>query len=68
MSSRDIHFPVGNEEGEERIKGQHLPLKNMLDLDVRRQIKWKLNAAFNLMGRKPPIRCPCNPENPIRVN
>jgi hypothetical protein len=36
MKEKDLEFPAGNEEGHERIKGQHIPLKNLLDIDVRR--------------------------------
>jgi hypothetical protein len=37
--------------------------------EVRNQIKWKIGAAFNLIGRAPPILCPCQPEmQRIRVN
>jgi hypothetical protein len=65
MAEQELCFPVSNAEGHERIHSQHLTLKTLMEMDVRNQIKWKLGAAFNLMGRTPPIRCPCSSKSRI---
>jgi hypothetical protein len=69
MASNDLKFPDNNRDGYERIQGQDITLKTIMSMEVRHQIKWKVGAAFNLIGRSPPILCPCEEANQrVRIN